>query len=67
MCTHVPRQTSIAIVVAVVAALGTSLAVGALGGHGGSGGGGEKLAEASLAPSMPTDPVFHAVAPGGAP
>ena len=28
---------------------------------------GARLIEASLAPSMPTDPIFHGVAPGGAP
>jgi hypothetical protein len=70
MVMHVPRQASIAILIAVVAALGTSLAVGALGAlgsHKGSGGGGEKLAKASLAPSTPTDPAFHAVTPGAAP
>lgn len=32
-----------------------------------AGGGGEKTLRASLAPSVPTDPAFHGVTPGGVP
>jgi len=32
-----------------------------------AGGGGEKQLRASLAPSVPTDPAFHGVTPGGVP
>ena len=45
-------------------------AVGAFGDRGGGhdrGHGRAALAEESLAPSVPTDPTFHGVAPGGAP
>jgi hypothetical protein len=50
--------------VALAAAMSMALAVGALGhrGHHNS-----FLIHESLAPSVPTDPAFHGVSPGGAP
>jgi hypothetical protein len=58
-------------VVAAFAALSTALVVGALSafgsGHGHGNGHDGRLIDQSLAPSIPTDPVFHGVAPGGAP
>jgi hypothetical protein len=59
---------------ALAAAASMALAVGAFG-HGGHqgdrghdrGNHGRALIDASLAPSVPTDPTFHGVAPGGAP
>jgi hypothetical protein len=66
------KRIPAAVFVAVLAALTTALAVGALsalgddhGGHGGDHGG--QLISESLAPSVPTDPTFHGVAPGSAP
>jgi hypothetical protein len=66
--------------VALVSALSMALAVGAFGSRGGRddhGGGhqqrghndhrGAQLLSEALAPSVPTDPTFHGVAPGGAP
>src|SRR3954463_1093474 len=56
---------------ALVAAASLALAVGAFGhrGHSGHdrGNHGSALIDATLAPSVPTDPTFHGVAPGGAP
>jgi len=60
------------VIVAAVAALTTVLAVGAMsalghdGGHGRDHRGGQLIRE-SLAPSVPTDPMFHGVAAGAAP
>ena len=48
-----------------IAALLLSVAVGAS--AGGSGSGDESLIDQTLAPSMPGDPAFHGVNPGGAP
>jgi hypothetical protein len=49
--------------------LSLALAVGAFGDHGGDRGRGHgnALFSGSIAPSVPTDPAFHGVAPGGAP
>jgi hypothetical protein len=56
-------------ITALAAAASLALAVGALGHGGQSGEGhhGSALIDATLAPSVPTDPTFHGVAPGGAP
>src|SRR4051794_35903324 len=58
-------------ITALAAAASLALAVGALG-HGGQrghhgGNHGSALIDATLAPSVPTDPTFHGVAPGAAP
>ena len=51
-----------------IAALLLSVAVGAsANGGSGSGSGDESLLDQTLAPSMPGDPPFHGVNPGGAP
>src|SRR4051794_31678225 len=55
---------------ALVAAMSMALAAGAFGDHGGHdqrGHHGSAFLDETLAPSMPTDPTFHGVAPGGAP
>jgi hypothetical protein len=68
---RISKRIPTAVFVAALAALSTALAVGALsafghdGGHGRDHGG--QLIRESLAPSVPTDPMFHGVAPGGAP
>jgi hypothetical protein len=69
---RISKRIPAAVFVAVLAVLTTALAVGALsalgddhGGHGSDHGG--QLIKESLAPSVPTDPTFHGVAPGGAP
>ena len=58
--------------VAVVAAMSMALAVGAFADHGGHhndrrGHDDATVLDETLAPSIPTDPTFHGVAPGGAP
>jgi hypothetical protein len=56
--------------VALVAAMSMALATGAFGDHGGGhqrGHHGSAFVDETLAPSVPTDPTFHGVAPGGAP
>lgn len=54
--------------VAAIAALSMALVVGTLSAFGdGHGKHGEQLIKQSLAPSIPTDPAFHGVNPGGAP
>jgi hypothetical protein len=72
---RISKRIPTAVFAAVLAALTTALAVGALsalghdnGRHGrhGRDQGGQLISE-SLAPSVPTDPTFHGVAPGGAP
>src|SRR3954466_14668894 len=50
----------------VIVAIGAVAAVPAMAHHSGHGGDSPSL-KLSLAPSVPTDPSFHAVAPGGAP
>jgi len=50
--------------VAVVAVMSMALSVGAFGSRGHNS---AELIKASLAPSVPTDPAFHGVSPGGAP
>ena len=71
---RIPKRVPITVFVAALAALASALAIGALSalghdGHGrehGKGHGGQLIRE-SLAPSVPTDPMFHGVAAGGAP
>ena len=69
---RISKRVPISVFVAAVAALSTALVFGALsalgddnGGHG-KGHGGPLIRE-TLAPSVPTDPAFHGVNPGGAP
>ena len=64
------NRVPLAAALAGAAAMSLTGAVGAFGdrgGHGDRGQGGSALLEATLAPSVPTDPSFHGVAPGGAP
>jgi hypothetical protein len=75
----ISRKALTTILLALVATLSMALAVGAFGSRGSDddrrgddhrGRGhhnGQALIDASLAPSLPTDPTFHGVAPGGAP
>jgi hypothetical protein len=72
----ISKRTLLSVVVGMVAVLSLALAVGAVGkrGHGGDDHGrgqnrgrGADLIDATLAPSLPTDPAFHGVAAGGAP
>ncbi|HEY6638574.1 MAG TPA: hypothetical protein VIZ61_12895 [Solirubrobacterales bacterium] len=69
---RISKRVPISVFVAGLAALLAALAVGALsalgsdGGHGKGHPGGQLIRE-SLAPSVPTDPTFHGVAPGGSP
>ena len=66
----ISKRAALVISLVVVSAFSLALAVGALGdrGHGhGKGHGGGSLLEATLAPSLPSDPAFHGVAAGGAP
>src|SRR3954453_1018228 len=74
--TRLVRMLVVASVMAVAVAVYAGVAVGHGGGNGNSGkqerhhGGkhrGNPRLRASLAPSQPTDPTFHGVAPGGAP
>jgi hypothetical protein len=53
--------------VALIAAMSMALAAGAFGHRGHRGHGDGDLLAQTLAPSVPTDPTFHGVAPGGAP
>ena len=69
---RISKRIPTAVFIAALAALTTALAVGALsalghehGRHGRDHGG--QLINESLAPSVPTDPMFHGVAAGGAP
>ena len=61
----IPKRALLAFSLVATTALSLSLAVVALGDHG-HGRGGSKI-EQTLAPSVPTDPAFHGVTPGGAP
>jgi hypothetical protein len=72
----IPRRALVSVFVAAIAALSMMLAVGALGTPGPKHPGkakqpgkrpGAPLIKESLAPSQPTDPIFHGVGPGGAP
>jgi hypothetical protein len=69
---RISKRVPISVIVAAIAALSTALAFGALSalgsdhGEHGKGHDGQLIRE-SLAPSMPTDPAFHGVTPGGAP
>jgi hypothetical protein len=69
---RISKRVPISVIVAAVAALSTALVFGALSalgsdhGEHGKGHAGQLIRE-SLAPSMPTDPAFHGVTPGGAP
>ena len=72
---RISKRVPLSVFVAGVAALSAALAVGALsalGSEGGHGKGhghrhGRELIRESLAPSVPTDPMFHGVAPGSVP
>lgn len=67
----ISKRVLLALTTALVAAMSMALAAGAFGDHGGHDqrghNGGKAVLEESLAPSVPTDPTFHGVAPGGAP
>jgi hypothetical protein len=71
----ISKRVLISGTVALVAAMSMALAVAAIahrgggdrGGHGQRGDHGKALLDESLAPSVPTDPAFHGVSPGGAP
>jgi hypothetical protein len=69
----ISKRILLTAVAAGIAAMSMALAVGASGhsgGHHGKGHHGKRhhgLIEASLAGSLPTDPTFHGVSPGGAP
>jgi hypothetical protein len=62
----VSKRTVLGTAVAAVAAVSLALAVSAFGDRGGDDHGTTRLSS-TLAPSVPTDPAFHGVAPGGAP
>ena len=62
----VPRKAVLALAAALVAAGSLVFALGASRGSTTSGNGGTLL-RATLAPSVPTDPSFHGIAPGGVP
>jgi hypothetical protein len=68
---RIPKRIPATVFVAALAALASALAVGALSalGHDGHGHGSNhgRLIKEALAPSVPTDPAFHGVAPGAAP
>ena len=69
---RISKRIPTAVFLAALAALLTALAVGTLGAlgheHGRHGRDhGDRLISESLAPSVPTDPMFHGVAAGGAP
>jgi hypothetical protein len=55
------------LVIALAAVVAVTSAVAAFGSRGHGGGHGHALLDASLAPSLPSDPAFHGVTPGGAP
>jgi hypothetical protein len=67
----ISKRLLLAATTALVAAMSMALAGGAFGDHGGGHhrghNGGKAALEESLAPSVPTDPTFHGVAPGAAP
>jgi hypothetical protein len=66
----VSKRVILAVAIVAVGAMSLAGAVGALGDRGGHherGQHGRALLEQTLAPSVPTDPAFHGVAPGGAP
>jgi hypothetical protein len=73
----ISKRVLISGVVALTAAMSMALAVGAFGHRGGDdrqgdnnhqrGHHGSPFVDESLAPSVPTDPAFHGVSPGGAP
>ena len=64
---RISKRVPLTVVVAALAALIGALAVGALSALGSGHGHGKPLVREALAPSVPTDPVFHGVAAGGAP
>ena len=66
----VSKRVLLAVAVVAAGAMSLMSAVGAFGDHGGHnerGHHGQALLDQTLAPSVPTDPTFHGVAPGGAP
>jgi hypothetical protein len=66
---HISKRLTIVALVAVFGALAFALAArGDEGkGHHGNGHDGKASLRSTLAPSQPTDPAFHGLAPGGAP
>jgi hypothetical protein len=67
---RIPKSLGVAIIVVALTGLSMALAVSALGAkgnHNDEGHSGAPLIKASLAPSLPGDPTFHGVNPGGAP
>jgi len=63
----VSRRAVLTLSLGAIMALSLSLAVGAFGEHGHRQGDDRAGFAQTLAPSVPTDPSFHGVAPGGAP
>src|SRR4051812_22857047 len=63
----ISKRLALATSLATAAAISLALAVGALGDKGGGDHHGGTGLSSGLAPSVPTDPTFHGVAPGGAP
>src|SRR3954471_23196606 len=64
----ISKRVLVSGVVALTAAMSMALAVGAFGHRGGHHGGhGQALVDATLAPSVPSDPAFHGVTAGAAP
>src|SRR4051812_5947883 len=64
----ISKRVLVSGVVALTAAMSMALAVGAFGHRGGHHGGhGQALVDATLAPSLPSDPGFHGVTAGAAP
>lgn len=65
----VSKRVLLAVSLVAVAAMSLALAVGALGHRGKAHArhGGATLVKESMAPSVPSDPTFHGVAPGAAP
>jgi hypothetical protein len=68
---RIPKSLGVAIIVVALTGLSMALAVSALGAKGpksnGRGQPNGPLIRAALAPSVPGDPTFHGVNPGGAP
>ena len=71
----ISKRALVSVLVAAISTLSLAVAVGAFGSEKGDKGNkdghgkrhGAPLIKSSLAPSMPSDPTFHGVTPGGAP
>lgn len=63
----ISKRALLTTLVMAAAAVSLALATSALGDHGRGKGHGNPLIDDALAPSQPTDPTFHGVAPGAAP